>query len=351
MKTYTGCYVGPYRKKNVPTHSAEADVVTKSTNEIDFDQIFSKLQAYIINWGKEKDIEINFEKVEHKLYSAWIDENVKAHIKNSDFIIADISGDNKNALLELGYAEGTGKSYVIISQGGINIHLPSDKSGRLIAPYDPHDLNSLFKNIGIQMDYIVDEVNKKRNMSPYPVSCYSKRDIQVIDKEIDNAKNCIHILQTNLETLDTNHISHIKSRMIENDQLVLRLLTLDPQSTYVNERAKQLGRTGDEIGVYRSGLITSIDQSKIELKELITRTKIKIYDDFPTQMTYRIDNKIMICTVSQITKSRENCSFIIDDINKPGISQSFLKHFKEIWKSSSTREVFGELQDDDWLER
>ncbi len=346
MNNYVGCYVGPFRTKTLKGKPKSHETVVSESKEIDFDVIFDELNNYIVSWSKKKNVIIDFTKSEQKLYSAWIDENVKAHIRNSDFIIADLSGDNKNALLELGYAEGTNRSYIIISQGEINFQLPSDKSGRLIAPYNPAKLLTLFKNVGIQLEYVIEEIDKKRNSSPYSVNCFSTRDIKVIDDEIDNAEHCIHILQTNLETLITNHISHIKKRMIENPDLILRFLTLDPQSTYVNERARQLGRTGDEIGVYRQGLITSVEQAKIELKDLIDRVKIKIYDDFPTQMTYRIDNKLMICTVSRITKSRDNCSFLIDDIRRPGIQQSFLKHFREIWDSESTREVFGNLSDD-----
>jgi hypothetical protein len=346
---YHGFYIGPFRDKTIH-EDRESEAITKESREVNFDYIFAQLQTFVQEWGDKHSYPIIFEKAESQMLSALIDDNVKAHIDKCDFIIADISGDNRNALLELGYAEGRSKPYIIISQGTIQIQLPTDKHGRLIAPYDPKRIDILKHNLGIQLEYVMREIALQRSADNYPVECYSTRDIRMIDRLAQESSHCIHILQTNLETFNANHLGHIKARMAESPDLRLRLLTLDAQSSYVNERARQLGRSGDGIGIYRNGLVTSLDQARLELEPLKERVMIKVYDDFPTQMTYRFDERLLVCTVSRITKSRDNCSFLINQVTRKGIAQSFVDHFKALWKSTSTRTVFGNLSDDHFLE-
>lgn len=347
---YKGLYIGPFRRKIITRQSNIDEVIKKETREVDFDIIFSEVKSYIEAWGRKHECDIVFSKAEYKMYSGLIDDNVKRHIEMTDFVIADISGDNRNALLELGYADGKLKPYVIMSQGAIDIQLPTDKQGRIIAHYDPTHLERLKDSLRVNLEYLINDVDERRDADNYTIQCFSSRDVRMIDEKIHKSRYCIHILQTNLETLNANHLGHIKARMCQSDDLRLRMLTLDPQSTYVNERAKQLGRSGDGIGVYRNGLMISLDQAKLELDTLKERVMIKVYDDFPTQMTYRFDNELQVCVVSRITKSRENCTFLIDNITKKGINQSFIRHFKAIWESPSARTVFGELPDDELLD-
>lgn len=348
---FKGLYIGPFRWKNIHEITKVNNLNKNKSKEANFEKIFLNLKNCVEEWGKKSNFKIEFTKAEYEKKDELIDNNVKKHIKANDFVIADISCDNnKNVLLELGYAEGNNKPYIIISQGKFKDQLPTNKFGRwILEEYNPDKFENCKDELEKHLFKVIDDVIEKRNADFFQVDCFNSRDIKMIHEQIMKSFKCIHILQTNLETINTNHVAKIREQMKNRKELRLRLLTLDPQCTYVNERAKQLGRVGGDIGVYRSLLNISLEEAKVQLRDFEDRLMIKIYDDFPTQMTYRFDNRLLVCTVSRITKSRLNCSFLIDDVQKKGVQQSFIDHFREIWNSDNTRTIFGNLPDDEFL--
>ncbi len=350
---YRGFYIGPFRKKRVVDDQAEivshdnAGDRTDSPGdspvsgyEINFDKWCQFLQNAVQKWGKEHGGTITLETAEHRHYDYALDVSIKKHIDNADFVIALIAAQNLNAALELGYAQGREKPGIVLIDGPV----PSDLQGMITVRIKATDYDSAGLQLPNHLLRIDEEIVKRQNAERFSVECLSRRDVILIGDMIASCKQCIHILQTNLQTVTADHIHAIKQRVQE--EIPLRILTMDPQSAWVNERARQLNYSAKDIGVYRDLLENSLDFAKIQLDGLQDYVRIKVYNDFPTQMTYRFDQQLLVCTVSRITLSRENASFLVDDTSRKGIQSSFIDHFSHLWHSDSTRTVFGELADD-----
>lgn len=84
-------------------------------------------------------------RTDKQFFSGPIIEEVKKRILESRLVIADISTSNPNVMFELGFAEGCGKSTVIICQLGKE--LPFDVAGMNIIYYNPHILRELNQKI------------------------------------------------------------------------------------------------------------------------------------------------------------------------------------------------------------
>jgi len=64
------------------------------------------------------------ERGDSDLQAGDILDGVLGKIRNADYVIADVTTDNPNVMLELGYAWGTGRPVVIIAQEGRRQDLP-----------------------------------------------------------------------------------------------------------------------------------------------------------------------------------------------------------------------------------
>lgn len=165
QKTYKGVYLCPFRCKNLTDSDCQCEAENRSDAE--FDLIFEYLKSHLEKWGKKNNFLIDFTKPDHNMFIGLVDENVKKHIEINDFIIADISGDNKNIFLELGYVDGKGKPYIIISQGDINLELPIDKQSRLISGYNPQKLMALYSNLVPKLKVLIREINERQNAADF----------------------------------------------------------------------------------------------------------------------------------------------------------------------------------------
>ncbi len=122
--------------------------------------------------------------------------------------------------------------------------------------------------------------------------------------------------------------------MKNNKKLKLRLLTLNPQSIFVNYRGIQLGFE-DNLALYREELDNNLKSVHFALREFGERVQIKIYDDFPNQIVFYFDKDILVCVVNATgARSRDNCAFLLYD-RLPGASESFSAHFQRLWDKKS----------------
>jgi hypothetical protein len=60
------------------------------------------------------------------------------------------------------------------------------------------------------------------------------------------------------------------------------------------------------------------------------RFEVRTYDDFPNQITFRIDQYIFNCVVAQPTQSRNHLTFKLDR-QQMGVDNSFITHFQKVW--------------------
>ncbi|HEB93357.1 MAG TPA: hypothetical protein ENI94_07795, partial [Gammaproteobacteria bacterium] len=244
-------------------------------------------------------------------------ENLHSHvsdcIKTSHFCIADLTGQNPNVLYETGVARGYGKKVIIICQNKKDI--PSDLEGSIFVEYTPENIDSLPSDVQPhfgRVRKIIEEAKEHGDLGR--VRYLPNRKEGLIKSKIAKAENKIDILQTNLCVLDTGFKDDVKKALDKNESLQVRILTLDPQSIFVNHRGHQLDL---DIKDFRQELGDAIDNVKKYYSGYEDRVRIKIYDDFPVQITFCFDQEIISCVVSSTGKSRDNCAFIVPE-NMPG---------------------------------
>lgn len=110
----------------------------------------------------------------------------------------------------------------------------------------------------------------------------------------------------------------------------MRVLTLDPDSYFTKIRADQLGLATVH---FRNELHKSIRTVIERLSEFKEQFSLRIYDDFPTQITFIIDDFVYTCTVAKNVRSRELCTFRLQKL-AAGVERSFLFHFESIWSNA-----------------
>jgi hypothetical protein len=331
-------------------------------------------------------------------------DNVCLKIKDSDFCLADLSTENMNVALEIGYAYAYDK-YIIKIQQDEYYHadtLMSDLGGKVRQPVNISRLleNSLWKKIAMMIDPELFNTNyknffydNKSKLIPFGkvdeggyhtfFAAWIKElsDIKVDDKELKgletlykegivkplyptirplwerqvsggteteytckvfasrkeanfsaafaSAKKRIRILTTNLQGL-LEHVEDILWAVKKNPKIKIEILTLDPESEFVNARGTLIGK---EIAEFRQEMKNSLNNC---VDQLIKNGKaknqvlIRIYREFPTQITYIIDENVYSSVVSVNHQSRHNIVFKIDK-NKKGVENSFLQHWDTIW--------------------
>jgi hypothetical protein len=89
------------------------------------------------------------ERVDQDAFNGDIVERIKQRITSAELVIADITGNNPNVYFEVGYAEGIGKTVVLISQ---KQETPFDLKTRRQIRYDPLDILSLANALREQLD-------------------------------------------------------------------------------------------------------------------------------------------------------------------------------------------------------
>lgn len=98
------------------------------------------------------------ERVDQDAFTGDIVDRVKTRIETSELVIADISGNNPNVFFETGYAEGKGKTVILISQVQ---NTPFDLSTSRQIRYDPEDILSLNQKLGEALDAILERDDDK----------------------------------------------------------------------------------------------------------------------------------------------------------------------------------------------
>ncbi len=272
-------------------------------------------------------------------------ENLLSHIsnciENADFCIADVTGKSSNVFYEMGYARAKDLTVIIICQDPKDI--PSDLRGDVLVKYKMSNLSVLANDIKKHFNRVKEHVAKKNETTHenhLPKVLYlPKRNDSLIRQKIMFSKRRIDILQTNLSILQRDFIDDLVRAMEQQEHLELRILTLDPQSVFVNYRANQLEDT--EVKIFRAELQNALEVISVRLRKFGTRISIKIYDDFPSQIAFFFDKEILACVVSARGRSRDNCAFLLSS-DLPNAEKSFTDHFSDLWnKKSRTYREFG----------
>jgi len=165
----------------------------------------------------------------------------------------------------------------------------------------------------------------------------------MLEKYFRDAQSRVDILTTNLSFLfeeydrvgstGNTYFDDLRSALDRTDsKLKIRVLTLDPESDFAAKRGKQLGFSSE---VFRNMLRKALAATKkIAASYSSDRFEVRTYEDFPNQITYRIDNWIFNCVVAQPTQSRNHLTFKLDRLNQ-GVDNSFITHFQNVWGKSA----------------
>jgi hypothetical protein len=159
-----------------------------------------------------------------KIKKEDLHDHVVQHLKDSDFCIADLTGNNPNVLYEAGCAKGLGMSVIIICQNRADI--PTDLKKYITVLYSPSDLDNLAHDISLHLDIIREEITKRHDTRSRLIEMFPTRMDANIRDRITKAKDKIDILQTNLTTIQADYLQQIIETMEKNENLKLRILTL-----------------------------------------------------------------------------------------------------------------------------
>ncbi len=165
-------------------------------------------------------------------------------------------------------------------------------------------------------------------IASYQVTCFDHRPVAEVNANIRAAARAVDILQIDVDSIRRDHFESLRDALASAPDLRVRVLTLDPASPYIAHRAHQLGVTFAELR----------QQVRRNIRELVSALSgpnfsLRIYDDYPTQITFTIDDAVYVSTMARNHRSRELCAFKLDR-RAPGVDRSFGFQFDALWHDS-----------------
>jgi nucleoside 2-deoxyribosyltransferase len=310
----------------------------------DFLPVWDVIQECVNNLKNEKH-KISIIRASERNKAAEIPQNVFNHIKDADIVIVDATECNANVVFEFGYALALKKIIIPMTQGSRK-NLPTDFSQYIFESYKLDELDGLLLRLRLRLKDAIkvlekEEENKqlkadvKIGGDEFNIKCIKNRQHADLAKQFAKAKSEIRIIQTNMTTVVREYLEGIEEAIINSQTnkstFSVSFLALDPESYFAAIRAQQLGIDASE---FRSELHNAL----LHLYERLGKypeVEIRLYDDFPTQICFIIDEDIYNCVVSKYQQSRNNCLFKLDS-QYPVLHTSFVLHFISVWRDTKT---------------
>lgn len=272
---------------------------------------------------------------------------IDEYIKKSDICIADLTiPRNENVLLEVGAALALHIPVVIIS----NKLLPSNIRGNIYVDLNPEDLSKTDKIETFLQDLKNRIVEAKSLIGHSPwenfiAHGYPDREGVDFDLIIRRTERRINILTTNLGYVVgqklfskeyPNGKTMLESLMTElpkkqNSGFKTSILALDPDSNFTNERADTLNRSRRDFREEMRKNLDMLTKKTLELKNV--NIDVKIYSEYPLQMTFFFDDVIVNSVVAASISSRF-CVTYVHNLSNRSSRNTFEKHFDELWGRS-----------------
>jgi hypothetical protein len=145
------CFVNPSTAQT-PTAVEERRVQQLSLRHLFVAMPYAKEFNNAYYFGIKQPIELRgrkCERVDQDAFTGDIVDRIKTRIRGSELVIADITGNNPNMFFEVGYAEGLGKTIILISQVQ---DTPFDLKTRRQIRHDPQDILLLADALSEQLD-------------------------------------------------------------------------------------------------------------------------------------------------------------------------------------------------------
>lgn len=310
----------------------------------DFLPVWDCIQECIRNLKNDKH-KISIIRASEQNKAHEIPQNVFNHIKDADIVIVDATKYNANVVFEFGYALALKKIIIPMTQGSRK-DLPTDFSQYIFESYKLDELDGLMLRLRLRLKDAIKILEKEEEtkrlkedvrieQAEFDVTCIKNRQHAGLAKQFAKAKSEIRIIQTNMSTVVREYLEGIEEA-IKNSQTSkstfnVSFLALDPESYFTAIRAEQLGV---DVSEFRSELHNAL----LRLHEHLGKypeVEIRLYDDFPTQICFIIDEEIYNCVVSKYQQSRNNCLFKLDS-QYPVLHTSFVLHFTSVWRDTKT---------------
>lgn len=291
--------------------------------------------------------------------SPRLQDRIDSYIKGADICIADLTGSrNENALLEVGAAYTLNIPVIPVADKP----LPSDIRGNLYINLNPNELDKEDVTMAFEaelskrlLEASIEKVNENKK-NQFVVYGYASRRIVDFYSLINRCQERVAILTTNLGflvnedlicgfDLPKNTLLEMLADALQNkpNNFNMRILTLDPDSNFTNERASALEKDRQEFREHmRQDLLTV--KKYVESDDCNVSVQVKTYDEFPVQMTYFFDDTVVSSVVAVSQSSRE-CITYIHNLGENGAKETFEKHFERIWNratiyAKSTKQYF-----------
>lgn len=288
-----------------------------------------------------RDCELEIARADIRNLRPTLQDNIFRHIDESDITVIDVSDLNSNVLFEFGYAAAKEKYIIPITKGEIK-SLPTDLRSYIFLTYTDgsgdqfkielrNRLREELKRIRSDREKLILEKKTHIVKPSFEVKCYVNRDEANLKAVFAGAERDIKILQSNLTTVVSEYVDSIKTALDKKPGLRVSFLALDPESYFAAVRARQLGH---EVSEFRDELHSALYDLYKTFRNNET-VEIRVYDDFPTQISFIVDNTIYNGVVSKYQQSRNNCIFKLNDIY-PTLHTSFVLHFTSVWRDQVT---------------
>ncbi len=281
-----------------------------------------------------------------------LQDRIDSYIKKSDLCIADMTGErNENVLLEVGAALCLNKPIIIVADK----KLPSDISNQTYINLDASSLDKeeTKKSFKLHLTERLTEILYSKNkfrQNQFIVYGFENRRLLDFFDIVKRCQTRINILTTNLgfvvnEELRCGIAPQKKTLLsIIADEIVnkpssfsIKILTLDPDSNYTNERASALSRDRQEFREHMRADLNTV-KNFVKSDDCKASVEIKTYDAFPLQMTYFFDD-IVISSVVNNSKSSRECITYLHSLDESGVADTYVQHFSNLWAGAGTKSI------------
>jgi hypothetical protein len=313
-----------------------------------WNDFFNAIQD-IVPLLQTRDFTINFHRADQTVGDLQLKESVKKQIQESNLVVAVITGLNPNVFWEVGYSHCLNLPIVFLVEANsqearrcpvlINETLQFQYDGKIfdVVPQDDKKLGDFKRGLIPFLKTAVDTIKAK---IAHPPRFYSDRNSVLLPKKVWDAKKSIDVITSNLSyfaDIEKFYIEINGKKEFPFDEPIekgvkVRILSLNPDSSIAEYRAKQLGLEYDVAG-YREELRNSA-RFFYQRYEKHKNVEIWIYEDLPLQITFIIDDEVVTSIMSSANRSRDNIHCVFDG-KYEGVGSSFKEHFSEVLANKS----------------
>jgi len=280
--------------------------------------------------------------------SPRLQDRIDSYIKKADICVADLIGTrNENVLLEVGAAYTLNIPVIPVSdktlptdiRGNLYIDLKQDEIGK-------ENVMKKFKDAlrGRLQEACLNRLIENKNDQFVVYGHASRRRVDFYSL-INRCQDRIHILTTNLGFLvneelicgmeprkETLLVMLAKALKDKPRHFTMKILTLDPDSNFTNERALALNRDRQEFREHMRDDLNTVKEF-VESNDCNASAQVKIYDEFPLQMTYFFDDYVVSSVVANSRSSRD-CITYVHSLREQGAKDTYEAHFEQIWNKA-----------------